>query len=480
MANFAVIVAVENYGDKRISKVVYAENDAHAVDAALTALGFTTTVLLSSQATKARIESAVRRGAGALTSEDTFFFFFAGHGFSKNDKNYLKCHDTVHGDQANTSVELQAVFTAVRQSKSKRVALFLDACESGGEPDLNVRGIFSAMNDGELDDFFSDTEFYVCFAACKSDESSYSHGSVHHGIWTYHLVEALSGRAPLAMERSIVTATTLQNYLAKQVPLTVRAVRKNPDPQTPWACGAMSKEFIVADLRPILKKQQEEKLAAAKEITQAYLRGSKAEKITRLSGFRKGHRVPDNVSSATERFVASISAKDLDDHLDSIYRGLKNTMGYKKSEIVNSPSGFTTEHFQYSVSIDLDPEDTSLVRWNHCIEKMTDKDVIFSDEFAGVFKPFIDTVEFEFPTEFDVSAFIDRIEDLDSDKITVYEERGVDACEVHIDGFDGMLVVTPESVRVTGISDATPRELLEGMRSAQKLLIAKNVPALPL
>lgn len=480
MSSYAVIVAVEHYSDKRISKVAYAENDGRAVDAALTALGFTTTLLLSAKATKATIESAVRRGAGALTADDTFFFFFAGHGFSKDDKNYLKCHDTVQGDQAKTSVELQAVFTAVRKSQAKRVALFLDACETGSEADLTVRGIFSVMNDRELEDFFKDTEFYVCFAACKADESSYSHGSVNHGIWTYHLVEALAGRAPLAMERGLVTSITLQNYLAKQVPLMVRSVRQKPDPQTPWACGAMSKEFVIADVRPILKAQQAQKLAAAKEITQAYLLGAKSQKVTRLSGFRKGHHVPDNVSSATKRFVATISEEDLKDHLDAIYRGLKDTLGYKKSEISIEPRGFTTADFQYSVSIDLDPDDTSSVVWHHRVEKMVDRDVIFSDEFAAVFKAFIDTAEYELATEFDVSAFIELIEDLDSDEITVHEERGAEECEVRVKGFDGVLVVGPYSVRVTGVRNATPRQLLEGMASAQKLLVAKSVPALPL
>jgi hypothetical protein len=284
MVDYGIIIAVEKYADNAIKPVAYAERDALAVEAALAALGFTTTTLLSAKATKATIESTVRRIAASALTSDSIYLFFAGHGFSKDDRNYLKCHDTVHGDQLATSVELQSVFSALRKCKATRVALFLDACESGSEPDPNVRGIFSALNDAELEAFFKDAEGAVCFAACKSNESSYSHSSLRHGIWTYHLLEALSGRAKLAMERGFVTATTLQNYLAHEVPLRVRALRNRPDPQNPWATGAMTKEFVVADLRSILEARKKERLAAAKQITQAYLSGEERVEVRSLSG----------------------------------------------------------------------------------------------------------------------------------------------------------------------------------------------------
>jgi hypothetical protein len=481
MASFALIVAVEEYADKSIPRVQFAEADAMAVEAALKALGFTTMVLLSEQATQATIRSTIARIARSLTEDDAIHFFFAGHGFSKNDQNYLTCRDTICGDLVRTSIALRAdVFDVLRASKSKRVALFLDACESGMAADPSMRGIITSLNDQELEAFFRDSEFYVCFASCKTDESSYSSGKIGHGIWTYHLVQALTGRASLAMEKGLVTSTLLQDYLAREVPLTVRAVRTKPSPQTPWACGAMSKQFLIADLRQVLAAEQQRKLAAAKEITQALLLGTTTYDVRRLSGFRKGHRVPDAVNDATVSFVERIAQDDVSKHMDGIHDALRSNLNYKRCDLRVEDGTIVTPHFEYTLSVGLDPDDPSICIWKHAIGKMTDKGVILSEGFAKTFEPFIDTAEYEFASEFDVEQFIDLIEDLDSDEITVNYKRGEPECDVRIAGFAATLHVTPGGVRVTGIANATPRRLLEAVAKAQKQLVGKKIAALPL
>ena len=481
MASFAIVVAVESYADTSIPQVRFAEKDARAVEAALDALGFRTTALLSARATQATIRSTIRRMAASLTTDDTIYFFYAGHGFSKNDHNYLTCADTIRGDLVRTSIALRAdVFDALRSSASKRVVLFLDACESGMTADPSMRGIIASLNDEELEAFFKDSEFYVCFASCKSDESSYSSGTVHHGIWTYHLVEALKGRAKLAMEKGLVTSTLLQDYLAKEVPLMVRSVRAVPDPQTPWACGAMNKQFVVADLREVLAVAKQQKLAAAKQITQAFLFGRTAHDVKMLSGFRKGNRVPDNVSNATVSFVERIAQDDLSKHMDAIHESLRSHLGYKRRDLKPTFNSIVTPHFEYAVTIGLDPADPSICIWRHAVTNMTDKDVIFSEGFERTFTRFLDTAEYEFRSEFEVEDFIDLVEDLDSDEITVNYRRGEPECDVHINSFDGILHVTPTGVQITGVTNSTPRRLLEAVGSAQALLVAKKMPALPL
>lgn len=416
-----------------------------------------------------------------LTPDDTIYVFYAGHGFSKNDTNYLTCRDTVRGDLVKTSVEFKsAIFDVLRKSKSKHVALFLDACESGMAADPSTRGIIAALNDQELEAFFKDSEFYVCFASCKADESSYSSGTVDHGIWTYHLVEALSGRAKLAIEKGLVTSSLLQDYLAKEVPLMVRTTRSIPVPQTPWASGAMSKQFVIADLRQILASQRQQRLAAAKQVTQALLRGTRTQDVKRLSGFHRHHHVPDAVNSATVGFVQRISEEDLKEHLDAIYEDLKAHLGYKRRHLKLTANGIETPDFEYAVTIGLDADDPSTAVWRHVVSRMTDKDVIFSEGFATTFKRFLDSAEYEFASEFEVEDFIDLIEQLESDEITVEYVRGEPECDVRIEGFEGVLHVTPGGVHVRGIRSATPRQLLEGVVSAQKLLVANSVPALPL
>ncbi|EEF23344.1 conserved hypothetical protein, partial [Ricinus communis] len=214
---FAISIAVENYTDSRISPVRHAANDAKRVAEALVSVGVpdsNCTTLVDGDATKTRIESAIRTCCGHLEEDDELFLFYAGHGWADSAHNYITCHDTLRHDLPNTSVSLGWVLDEIKSSKCSKVWLFLDACHSGWAINEEMRSLFADMTDKEFVDFCSQSEHHLAFAACKMDQSSWSSTKLQHGIWTYHLIEALEGRAPKALERSkFVTATSLQNYL---------------------------------------------------------------------------------------------------------------------------------------------------------------------------------------------------------------------------------------------------------------------------
>src|SRR5688500_15855612 len=113
MAKVAFLVGVEHYRDGGISSVAFAEEDVlevadvlkvHNVEIHANAL------LLDSDATKTTIESRLRQIIRMLAHDDTFYFYYAGHGFSRNDTNYITCFDTERGDLTNTSLALQSIF----------------------------------------------------------------------------------------------------------------------------------------------------------------------------------------------------------------------------------------------------------------------------------------------------------------------------------------------------------------------------------
>ncbi len=45
--------------------------------------------------------------------------------------SYITCHDTDLDDLADTSISLQSILKLCGKSACKRIALFLDSCESG-------------------------------------------------------------------------------------------------------------------------------------------------------------------------------------------------------------------------------------------------------------------------------------------------------------------------------------------------------------
>lgn len=123
----------------------------------------------------------------------------------------------------------QSILKICGKSACKRIALFLDSCESGIADLPEVRGIYAEMSEGELKDFFDAAEYRVCFASCKTSEYSYPSDVLQHGVWTHLIIEALQGNDPLALEKGrYLTANSLQNYVAKELPRTMRKLFTKP------------------------------------------------------------------------------------------------------------------------------------------------------------------------------------------------------------------------------------------------------------
>ena len=164
------------------------------------------------------------------------------------------------------------------------------------------------MNQNELRDFFRDSEYYACFTSCKTTEKSYPSAAYGHGIWTYHLLQALQAKDAEAIERNnFITSSSLQNYLARQVPLSVRKSRSVISTQTPVLYGSMSKDFIVADVGPLLVARRAAAVADLPTLKRVAFCFERSLRVSSLSGFKKWHRVPDAVNGTTTAFLHSIS-----------------------------------------------------------------------------------------------------------------------------------------------------------------------------
>jgi len=394
----AILVAVENYSDTRIPAVQYAEADADGfADALEVAKPIDKVVLLSAKATKTRINSQVRQHVKALTPEDELFLFYAGHGFSKNGHNFITCHDTDLDDLDDTSINLQELLDVCGKSPCKRIALFLDSCESGITDIPEIRGIYSTMSENELKEFFQGAEYRVCFASCKTSESSYSAPALKHGVWTYQVIQALEGNDPIALEKGrYVTANSLQNYLAKEIPRTLRKVFSKPVVQTPWFHGSHTGDFVISDLAELLKKRNAVK-PGYDQVKQVFLQLEQSVNIASLSGFSKqrGHRVPDNVNGATERFVDNISQKEVTDEIEQVFKRIRDSMKYKRRDLTAESGRIITPDFEFSVTVTQDPDaPPSAVITRQLIN--ISPAIVGDDAFNEVFDDSFNELTFEF------------------------------------------------------------------------------------
>lgn len=477
----SILIAVENYSDKSIRPVKYAQADATELANTLVQHGFEVgdrTLLVDGGATKTIIESKVRKALSTLTSDDTVYFYYAGHGFSKNSRNFITCYDTQRGDLVATSIPLDWLFAQFKQSNCKQVVLFLDSCESGLLATADMRGIYSDFTDDELKEFFESSEHCVCFAACKTGEESWPSGHLKHGIWTYHLIEAFDGRAPIALERnSLLTSASLQNHLKLAVPKTLRATFVDKKTQTPWVFGAQSGDFLLATLDQILSRRRAAANPGTRQVTRVAFVRKVVGDVRRLSGFKKhSHRVPDSVNSRTEAFVASIADEDVRQDIDKVHNALRSAFGFKRAEVqVDGPADgegtIVTPHFTYSVSVSLNPDDTSEVVWHRQVTEIREPDQVFSDEFATVFGSTFDTVEFSPPTRVNLTALIDRVEQLDDELIDIEYDHETTWCTLKLKEIDCEIRVTKDTFEIVKARPEQPKLLLQSFFDIQRALI---------
>jgi hypothetical protein len=468
--------AVEAYHDPRINSVQYAEADAKGFAAALE-LGapLDKVFLLSAAATKTSIESKVRQNVKALTKDDELFLFYAGHGFSKNGHNFLTCHDTDLDDLEHTTIKLKDLLDACDGSACKRIAFFLDSCESGITELPEVRGIYSTLSEKELKEFFLGAEYRVCFASCKTSEESHSSAVLKHGVWTYLVIQALEGNDRVALKKArYVTASSLQNYLKQEIPRTIRKVFTKPAAQTPWFYGSQTSDFVISDLDDVLKRRNTVK-PGYNQVKQVFMQIEEPVRIASLSGFVKGHhRIPNTKDGATERFVENISTKEVEEEVRQVFRRIRNTMGYKRKDISAAHGRIVTPDFEYFVQCNQDAGDPTIAVMSRRLTNISPA-IVGDDAFNKVFDDCFNELTFEFAKAVNLEDLIDQIEELESNEIELNYPPDCSYCDVTIGGSSLRIRVAPQSIVVGSGSPTSPKLLMESFFDVQKQLTGSPV-----
>ena len=175
-------------------------------------------LLLDSSANKGAIQAAIAAVAAKANSDDVSLFFFAGHGTWDVDIAPLDEADgydeylCAYGSTINDYIRDDELSAWLGALPMERIIVLLDACFSGGQ----IRGVRS-INTGAAprkgDGFGSDlgkigreviqphdlddiAKSIVVLTASADDEVAWEFGAPYnHGLFTYHLLNAMRGKA---------------------------------------------------------------------------------------------------------------------------------------------------------------------------------------------------------------------------------------------------------------------------------------------
>jgi len=183
-------------------------------------------LLRDSEATQIAIRTAFKsEDLKAANSDDTFIFFYSGHGASlENDDGSFEAvlvPFDVNRDLSVSTLTTSEIVNYVDALKHGKKILLLDCCYSGGASAKSISDI-KAKASVHIKSFQTETfaNGTVVFTACKSDEKAYEFQELSHGLFTYCLVEKLTADT----KKSVIAVTDILHDVISDV--TARSNKK--------------------------------------------------------------------------------------------------------------------------------------------------------------------------------------------------------------------------------------------------------------
>ena len=286
--SYALIIGIGSYRDERIPPLRFVHSDAEAFKATLTdpTRGCFkpehVRTLLDDQATAYNIKHHI---SGWLFKEasanSTVVVIFAGHGHMESDRlgiekdgmaKYLLPWDASPDNLFASAISNNEFNRLLSTVKAKRMVIFMDACYSGG---LSTTGAGS-RDIGMVEDPFkklTEGEGRIVIAAAKPNQRSWEDESIGHGIFTHHLIEALSGKADSDGD-GYVSILEVFRYLEEHVPDSARRLANSL--QEPLLWGDVAKDIRltvntekIRQLKAELDKERAERKAQLKRAREA-------------------------------------------------------------------------------------------------------------------------------------------------------------------------------------------------------------------
>ena len=243
---WALLVGINNYPND-ISPLRYCVADVVAFrDALVNVAGFKKEKIflmtdeVEGQMEPTNINVIMRLGilAKQIQPEDTFVFYFSGHGIVNDGSSFLLAanSNTVTQDTLEMSaVPLDRVSKILSSVKAQQLLTVIDACRNN--PETGRSG-----EDNVLTDDFSkgfkirrsssggQPSVSATLYACNVGERAYEWADKGHGVFSYYLLEGLNGEA--VNSQGEVTVTTLAEYTQGNVVKWAEEFRGKK--QTPW------------------------------------------------------------------------------------------------------------------------------------------------------------------------------------------------------------------------------------------------------
>lgn len=263
---YALIIGVNKQADPTLAEnqLSDVENDVQALYQVVTNSSYCAypkkqvRVLLGEDATRENIRQGLKWLKSQIETDEhaTGLIYFSGHGFRiKNDETgkqefYLIPYDADAEDETSlsmTALSDELWVKLIQTIHPKRLLVMLDCCHAGATETKKVKVGVRMSKDGEGEgpvdpgmpptgpkpifigkrfDQLSFGEGRTILRSSQDDELSWMYPEKRLSLFTYHLIEALTGHAAQDTGDTAVGVFELMEYLSTKVPETAQAVHQ--------------------------------------------------------------------------------------------------------------------------------------------------------------------------------------------------------------------------------------------------------------
>ena len=367
---FAVIIGISQYQDPTISHLKYTDADAESFYNLLLnedkcgVPSENMKLLLGKDATNFNIKDTISGWLKTRVNEDsTTVIYYAGHGGSesspidqdKTDK-YLLPWDTRISNLFASAISCTTFNELLNRVNVKRKVIFMDACYSGGVAKQGSRDLNIIDNPYEN---LGKGEGTVVIAASQPNQRSWEYDQLGHGIFTYHLLEALNGAAD-SDKNGEITVWEVIDYLKRKVPDSARNLVH--EDQIPYWSGEGSGDIKLTVNMKILEalRLKNDQIYQEKRIKLLEYYGQLPQEVLdeALNLIKKPENVLTNKEQDISKFIDLLLKKDISIDKYIEFRKLVEPLDNKK--IVVEPRNVTTK-------METPKNDTSKVELKFCI-----------------------------------------------------------------------------------------------------------------
>jgi hypothetical protein len=171
------------------------------------------TLLSDRSATKTNILNALG-SLSNLSPNDTAVVVLAGHGTLEKNEWYFLPHDMSPDKVDSTGISAKQIEDFLINSPAKKIMLIIDACNSGGTVDsFNQYQNFQRRFVQQI----GRTSGVTVLTATRRDQLAVELSTLGHGLFSYLLLEGLSGKADNSPMDKQVTAHELAIYVGQSM-----------------------------------------------------------------------------------------------------------------------------------------------------------------------------------------------------------------------------------------------------------------------